>query len=418
MFELLNQQIRSGQREFTGEFFQKLIASDGAAVDRFGNSVSVSADGSVVVVSVYCDDDKGGDSGSVYIFTKQANGSYNQFQKLTASDGAANDSFGISTTVSADGSVVVAGTRNDDDKGYDSGSAYVFTKQVDGSYGQFQKLTASDGSAYDSFGCSVSTSADGSVIAVGAFTDDGRGNDSGSAYIFTKQTNGTYLQIQKLTASDGAAADLFGYSVSVSSDGSVVVVGSYNDDDKDTDSGSVYIFTKQTNGTYLRTQKLTASDGSASDYFGISVSISADGSAVVIGAYGDDDKGADSGSAYVFTRQADGSYSQFQKLTADDGAINDRFGRSTSVSSDGSVVVVGAYVDDNDKGADSGSVYIFTKQADGSYTQKQKLSAFDGAADDFFGYSVSVSADGSVVVIGAYGDDDKGIESGSVYIFK
>lgn len=242
MFELLNQQLRAGRKEFTGEFFQKLIEFDGAAIDRFGYSVSVSADGSVVVVSVYCDDDKGDNSGSVYIFTKQADGSYNQFQKLTASDGVAHDYFGISTSVSADGSVVVAGTRNDDDKGTDSGSVYVFTKQVDGSYGQFQKLTASDGSAYDSFGCSVSTSADGSVIAVGAFTDDDKGKDSGSAYIFTKQANGTYLQIQKLTASDGAAADLFGYSVSVSANGSVVVVGSYGDDDKSTDSGSVYVF--------------------------------------------------------------------------------------------------------------------------------------------------------------------------------
>lgn len=184
MFELLNQQIKSGQREFTGEFFQKLIALDGAVNDYFGRSVSVSGDASVIAVGAYSDDDKGTDSGSAYIFTKQVNGSYLQTQKLTAPDGAMNDNFGYSVSVSGDSSTIAVGVRFDDDKGLDSGSVYVFAKQSNGSYVQTQKLIASDGAAGDLFGSSVSVSADGSAVVVGAYGDDDKDNDSGSVYIF------------------------------------------------------------------------------------------------------------------------------------------------------------------------------------------------------------------------------------------
>ena len=387
---------------------QKLLASDGAATDNFGHSISISGDGSTIVVGAYQDDGKG----SAYVFTKQSNGSYLQTQKLTASDGAASDFFGISVTISGDGSTIVMGASYDDDKGNDSGSAYIFTKQPNGNYLQTQKLTASDGAASDRFGASVSVSGDGSTIVVGAYYDDDKGANSGSAYIFTKQPNGNYLQTQKLSASDGAANDYFGRSFSISGDGSTIVVGAFLDDDKGTDSGSVYIFTKQLNGNYLQTQKLVASDGAANDQFGFSVSISGDGSTIVVDAYYDDGKGT----AYIFIQQPNGSYLQTQKLVASDGAANDQFGCSVSISGDGSTIVVGANYDD-DKGSGSGSAYIFSKQPNGNYLQTQKLTASDGAASDNFGISTSISGDGSTIVVGAYQDDDKGSNSGSAYIF-
>ena len=156
--------------------------------------------------------------------------------------------------------------------------------------GVFKKLLASDGAAKDYFGNSVAVSSDGSTIVVGANGDDDKGTDSGSVYIFTKQANGSYLQIQKLVASDGAANDYFGWSVDVSADGSTVVVGAFGDADKGTDSGSAYIFTKQVNGSYLQVQKLVASDGVAGDYFGYSVAIS--NTSVAVGAYNHLTKGA------------------------------------------------------------------------------------------------------------------------------
>ena len=282
----------------------------------------------------------------------------------------------------------------------------------------FGKLVPNDGAVNDWFGYSVSISSDGNVALVGAINDDDKGTDSGSAYIFTKQANGSYTQTQKLLASDGAETDYFGHSVSISGDGNVALVGAYQDDDKGANSGSAYIFTKQANGVYTQTRKLVATDGDAYDVFGYSVSISGDGSVALVGAYGDRDKGGDSGSAYIFTKQANGSYTQNSKLVASDGADYDQFGISVSISSDGSVVLVGAR-GDSDKGAFSGSAYIFTKQANGSYTQTRKLVPSDGAARDNFGISVSISGDGGVALIGACVNRGSGSTySGSAYIFK
>ena len=398
--------------EIDPEVFNKLMASDGAPSDLFGHSVAVSGDGQTVVVGAWGDGDKGNSSGSVYIFTKQANGSYAQTQKLVPSDGRANDGFGFSVAVSGDGQTVVVGTPFDDDQGDASGTVYIFTKQANGSYLRIQKLVAADGAIEFVFGSSVVITADGSTIVVGATQNGSKATDAGSAYIFTKQSNGTYLQTQKLVAADRASRDKFGESVAITPDGSTVVVGAFQDDDKGSNSGSVYIFTKQANGSYLQKQKLVASDGAAGDWFGYSVAVSGDGSTVVIGAYRDDDKGSDSGSAYVFTKQSNGTYLQTQKLVASDGAPNDYFGYRVYVSGDNSTIIVGAYIDDDDdKGTNSGSVCIFTKQADGSYLQSQKLLASDGAANDYFGCSVAIS--NTSVVVGAQGH----LTKGAVYVY-
>ena len=125
---------------------------------------------------------------------------------------------------------------------------------------------------------------------------------------------------QKLTASDAAADDNFGISVSI--DGDTAVIGAFGDDDNGSYSGSAYVYVRS-NGVWSEQQKLTASDGAESDYFGHSVSI--DGDTAVIGAYADDDNGRDSGSAYVYVR-SNGVWSEQQKLTASDGADNDLFG--------------------------------------------------------------------------------------------
>ncbi|MCI5139717.1 MAG: hypothetical protein D3922_15200, partial [Candidatus Electrothrix sp. AR1] len=139
-------------------------------------------------------------------------------------------------------------------------------------------------------------------------------------------------------------------------------------------------------------EKLLADDGAANDDFGLSVSVSGDTS--VIGALGDDDNGSSSGSAYVFTRTYTG-WTQAAKLTPDDGAAYDSFGSSVSVSGD--IAVIGAF-GDGDNGSSSGSAYVFTR-TDTGWTQAAKLTPDDGAADDYFGSSVSVSGD--IAVIGA-----------------
>ena len=157
-------------------------------------------------------------------------------------------------------------------------------------------------------------------------------------------------QIEKLTATDGDDGDRFGRSVAV--DGDTMVVGA----DKDGNSkGAVYVFTSQS-GAWGQVAKLTASDGAGGDEFGTSVAV--DGDTVVMGATGDDDNGSSSGSTYVFTKPATGwtSTSTAAKLTASDGDDGDRFGNSVAV--DGATVVVGADQDD-DKGSNSGSAYVY-----------------------------------------------------------
>jgi hypothetical protein len=376
---------------------QKLLASDGAANNRFGYSVSISGD--YAIVGAVYDDDKGSNSGSAYIFRWDGT-AWVQQQKLLASDGAASDYFGYSVSISGD--LAIVGAFGDDDKGIDSGSAYIFKRDGTG-WSQQQKLTASDGAGYDWFGYSVSISGD--LAIVGAHRDDDKENNSGSAYIF-KWDGTAWVQQQKLTASDGAARDWFGWSVSISGD--KIIVGAYGDDDKGAKSGSAYIF--RWDGTsWSQQQKLTASDGAAEDYFGYSVSISGD--LAIVGAEGDDDEGSDSGSAYIF--KWDGtSWSQQQKLLPSDGAAGDYFGYSVSIS--GNYAIVGAAYDD-DKGDYSGSAYIF--RWDGTaWVQQQKLTASDGADWDYFGYSVSISGD--LAIVGAASNDDKGSNSGSAYVFE
>jgi hypothetical protein len=359
------------------EYCKKIVASDGAAADHFGYSVAIS--GNYIVVGAYLDDDKGTNSGSAYIFDTSGN----QLAKLVASDGAAGDYFGGAVAIS--GNYIVVGAYRDGDKGSGSGSAYIF----DTSGNQLAKLVASDGAAGDFFGGAVAIS--GNYIVVGAYGDSDKGTNSGSAYIFNTAGN----QLAKLTASDGAMFDYFGYSVAIS--GNYIVVGAYGDGDKGSVSGSAYIF--NTAGNQLA--KLTASDGAAGDYFGGAVAIS--GNYIVVGAYLDDDKGIDSGSAYIFNTAGN----QLAKLVASDGAAGDYFGGAVAIS--GNYIVVGAYRD-GDKGSRSGSAYIF----DTSGNQLAKLVASDGAAGDYFGGAVAIS--GNYIVVGAYGDSDKGTNSGSAYV--
>ncbi|MGI6496310.1 MAG: FG-GAP repeat protein [Kiritimatiellia bacterium] len=374
----------------------KLTAADGAALDYFGYSVALAGD--TALVGAYWDDDKGDNSGSAYVFTRSG-GTWTQQAKLTAADGADGDWFGYS--VALDGGTALVGAFRDDDKGTDSGSAYVFIRSGT-AWSQQAKLTAGDGADGDWFGCSVAL--DGGTALVGAYRDGDKGTASGSAYVFTR--SGTaWSQQDKLAAADGAAGDFFGYSVALSGD--TAFVGAYGDDDNGYNSGSAYVFTRS--GTaWSQQDKLAAADGAAGDNFGCSVAL--DGDTALVGAYLDDDNGYASGSAYVFTRSG-GTWTQQAKLAAADGADGDWFGCSVALCS--GTALVGAY-GDSDNGAASGSACVFTR-SDTNWAQQAKLSAGDSATADWFGTSVALSGD--TALVGAYGDDDNGDNSGSAYVF-
>ena len=207
-----------------------LTADDGANHDIFGNLVEVSGD--VALVAAAFDDDNGVDSGSAYVF-RYDGATWNQEQKLLPSDGAAGDHFSAGLSLSGD--VALLGSTFHDNNGIDSGAAYVF--RYDGAtWNQEQKLLASDGAAGDHFGSIVSVSGD--VAVVGAGRDDDNGMNSGSAYVF-RYDGATWNQEQKLLPNDGAAEDQFG-TPRVSND--VIMVTARHDDDNGMNSGSAYIF--------------------------------------------------------------------------------------------------------------------------------------------------------------------------------
>ena len=375
----------------------KILPSDGAAGDRFG-AWYVSLNGNTALIGAYLDDDNGADSGSAYIF--RYNGSdWVQEQKLLAFDGAANDEFGKALSVNGDTAFV--GSFLDDDNGADSGSVYVF--RYNGINWVFeQKLRATDGDAGDGFGRYLDVK--GSLAVVGAKFDDDNGADSGSVYVF--RYNGiNWVEEQKLTASDGAADDYFGFTPSIS--GNVVVVGSPGDDDMGDGSGSAYVF--RYNGiNWVEEQKLIASDGFAGARLGEETFV--DGNTVLVSCSRDDDRGAGSGSVYVF--RYDGiSWKEVQKLIGSDTAAGDLFSSTPSISGD--VLVVGAHFDD-DHGSQSGSAYVFRWNGS-SWVEDQKLLASDGDADDYYGGRLSISGD--FILVSASRNDDNGNDSGSVYIY-
>ena len=319
--------------------------------------------------------------------------------KLTPPDGDREHFFADSVeSVAVSGDIVVVGAHRDDDNGRESGSAYVF----EASTGNLvHKLTAPDGEEFDQFGYSVAMSED--TVVVGAHRDD---LDTplhifaqGSAYVFEALTGNL---VHKLTAPDGGTNDNLGTSVAVSGD--TIVVGALGGGDI-LFAGAAYVFEAST-GNLLH--KLIAPDDSVRDNFGESVAVSAD--TVVVGAWGDDDNGSQSGAAYVFEASTG---NLVHKLTAPDSERFDWFGRSVAVSED--TVVVGAWLDDvNGDGLREGSAYVF-EASTGSLVHK--LTAPDGEQNDLFGRSVALS--GNTVAIGAVnGDDDNAGHKGVAYVFE
>jgi hypothetical protein len=324
----------------------KLLALDGADDDWFGSSVSI--DGDYAIIGAYRDDDLGENSGAAYIFRRSGT-SWLQQAKLLPSDGDTIDEFGYS--VSIDGNYAVIGAPRYNDNGNECGAAYVFYRSGS-SWSQQAKLLASDKEADDSFGYSVSI--DGDTVLIGAWANDDYGDASGSAYVFVR--SGTVWSEQaKLLPSDGATLDLFGGSVSVNGD--FAIVGSPRDDDKGDGSGSAYVFVRS-GSVWSQQEKLVASDGAESDEFGYSLSI--DGELAIIGSRYDDDSGSASGSAYIFLRNGP-IWLQKEKLLASDGKTTDWFGCSVSI--DGITALIGAVYDD-DNGDNSGSAYTFVRDND------------------------------------------------------
>ena len=341
----------------------------------------------VIAVVGVLDDIDDVDSGSAFLFDALSG---TELAKLIPSDGTVDDWFSFSLAI--DDSIVVVGARNTDGIVIRSESVYLF-EAFTGL--QIAKLFADDGAQYDSFGHSVAI--ENGLIAVGATGDDDNGDHSGSVYLFSAITG---VQIAKLQPSDGRVSQVFGSSIAI--DNGIIAIGASQDGDNGPNAGAAYLFNASTGAQMF---KLLPNDGEAQDMFGNSIDI--DNGIVVIGAAGDDDTGFAAGSAYLFNASTG---TQIAKLYASDGDSADLFGNSVSIVR--GVAAIGVRWRDGDNGEAYGSAYLFDAF---NGVQIVKLLPSDGAEGEQFGRAIAI--DNGMVAVGAWHDDDLGIDSGSAYVF-
>lgn len=278
-----------------------LYASDRAANDNFGSAVAINSDGSRVVIGApAADPSSTTGAGAAYVFLRTGT-TWTQEAKLIASDKAASDAFGNSVCICDDASRVIVGSYLADPSAIaNAGAVYVFLRTTT-TWAQEQKLIASDKLANDQFGFSVATNSDATRVVIGAnLVDPSSIANAGAAYIFFRNTV-TWTQESKIVAFDKTANDQFGQSVAMNGDGNKLVVGSMLADKSGAaNCGAAYIFNRI--GTiWAQETKLLSSDGGADDDFGCCVALAADSSRLAIGAYLEDPGGtSNAGSGYIF----------------------------------------------------------------------------------------------------------------------
>ncbi len=318
---------------------QQVIASDPTGAARLGASVAV--DGTTIVAGApRANGILGiGQAGAVYVYTRSGN-FVTQQQKLVASDGAQNDLFG--TSVALVGNTLVVGAPGD---ASGRGAVYVFVRSGS-TWTQQAKIVSSDGTAGDEFGTSLAltTGIQRWILVAGAPIDDNvgpagstGGNNTGSAYVFTASTlsvNPTWSQAAKLMATDGSAGDNFGTSVSAS--GTTAVIGAPNDSTlAGLGAGSAYVFTGDPLNTSNWSQqvRLVPNNGVANGRFGYGISY--ESNTALIGAYNQEDL---VGGFYVFTRSGT-VWTQSQYFSG----VSDRLGFGGNLALDGDLAAVGSY---------------------------------------------------------------------------
>ncbi len=397
-----------------------------------------------------------------------------------------SDFFGYAVSVSADGSTLAVGAPNESSAASgingnqeqhagtiynETGAVYVFTRDRQ-SWNQQAYIKASNPGTLDSFGTSVSLSSDGNTLVVGAQKEasnatgvggnqsDDNAPNAGAVYVFARSGN-TWNQEEYIKASNTGEGDLFGSTVSISSDGNTLAVGAHRESSSATgingdqssngafNSGAVYIFTR--NGSSWSQQAyIKASNTDGGDYFGYSLALNADGNTLVVGAFqeasnatgvnGDDtdDSAMSAGAVYVFVRSVS-TWSQQAYLKASNSEAGDSFGVSVSLAADGNTLAVGATGEDssavgvggveNDNNMSySGAVYIFARDITNNWVQQTYVKASNTGELDGFG-TVSLASDGNTLAVGASGEassaiglngtenDDSADNSGAVYVF-
>lgn len=476
----------------------------GAGGTLLGDAVALSANGSTLAVGAPFessgstgldgnqDDGSIYGAGAVYIFTRDGQ-NWVQQAYVKASNSGLGDNFGFAVVLSADGDTLAVSAQfessatkgingnQDDDSIPQAGAVYVFTRST-GAWSQQAYIKASNtGEAArgdelgdgDQFGFSLTLSDDGNTLAVSAITEDsaapGINSDqsdnsqrsAGTVYLFTR-AGSAWTQQAYVKPTNPGAGDLFGYSVSLTADGSILAVGAYDEDgslagtnehqnDDVAGTGAVYVFTR-IGSEWTQTAYLKASNAERGDSLGVAVAISDDGNTLVAASLDEDsettginskpvpDQTLDSstGAVYVFTRDRE-IWSQQAYIKASNTGRNDWFGSRLTLSGDGDTLAVGAQLEDSaaqginaeqddETAQEAGAVYLFTRNGV-TWTQNAYVKGSNTESYDEFGSSIALSRDGKLMAVGARNEDSAatGIngdqndnsahESGAVYLF-
>lgn len=403
----------------------KIDAPDRQLQDIFGYDVDLS--GSFAIAgATYQEYDANGmnykyAAGAAYIYSKNTNGTWSQVQKLSAPDRSHDDQFGYRVAISETGIAVVSAPYQDKDTAgnpsiSNDGAIYIYERNTNGAWTFRQKLVG-EMSADSGDWAGISLAISGNFILLGSYFEDTDGNNqnyyanAGAVYVYRRDTlSGIWSFHQKLANSDRFMYDYFGYSLDI--EGNRAIVGANMKSTLDSNNqliasyvGAAYVFELQSSGFWTETQKLVAWDGEQFDTFGDDVAIS--GNFVVISSNHDsgDENNQNpltyAGSAYIF-KYSNGNWSQAQKIVSSDRAANDYFGFSISMS--GSQLVVGSPFQCRDANgqnfmANPGAVYIFSDTGNGNWVETQKLVQNDRSAGSNFGFSVAIS--GSTMMAGA-----------------
>jgi hypothetical protein len=435
-----------------------------------GTNLAISADGTTLAVQAGGETSVGSDSGVVYLFRRSGLG-WTQEERLEPL--ASTAEFGDSLALSADGSVIAVGAPADDNGNAaleSSGAVYLFARDDAGNWIQRAKLAAINGQFHDLFGTSVGLSADGRTLAVGAPGEDSNAmgvngnlaNDdvqlSGAAYIYELTNGGAWTFRAYIKASNTGYGDVFGWALALSADGGTLAVGAYGEDassagngEATLSSGAVYVYTKSGPG-WSHSAYLKAANAGSHDLFGRALALSADGMVLAVGAEGEasnatgvngnsgNDAALDAGAAYVFVHSGT-TWTQQAYIKADNTDAGDEFGAAIALSADGATLAVGAHNEDgataglnlrdNVSATNAGAVYVFASSA-GTWTQQAYVKAWNSGAQDNFGYALALSGDGRTLAVGAIGedstrvgtvrsvpdnDDDSASNAGAVYLY-
>ena len=402
-------------------------------------------------------------SGAVYIFTRQGS-LWLQQAYVKASNTAAGDAFGISVSLNSNGDTLAVGAHLEDslatgingnqggiaENSSNRGAVYVFTRNGD-SWSQQAYVKASTSRANEYFGGTVALNNDGNTLAVGATGESTGALDAGAVYVFTRSA-GAWSQQTVIKASNIQTSAHFGSSLGIDGDGNTLVVGAVGESSAATGingnqsenltgpnaTGAVYVFTRSVS-VWSQQAYVKASNAAAFDAFGSSVALSRDGNTFAVGAGAEasaatgingnqtDNSASNAGAVYIFTRSTT-IWSQQAYVKASNTGGNNYFGSSIAISSDGNLLAVAAIGeasaakgiggDQIDRSSDySGAVYFFTRSAS-TWSQQSYVKAPNTSAGSLFGRALALSGDGDMLAVGASGESSSATGVGGNQIDK